>query len=108
MGIGPQLQPFHVLRRSFSDRWNFWGTIDFWGNCPCSSQPPKKDVEKAVVAYRQFATQVRHGINDLVEKVNFVKNFQVAETHVGVQKIINKHTKLFVEEAGTGANRLGL
>ena len=39
--------------------------------------------------------------------MNFVKNFQVAKIHVGVQRIINKYTKLFVEESGTGASRLG-
>ena len=71
-------------------------------------QPLKKDIEKAAVAYRPFATQVHEEIKDLVKKSNFVKNFQVAKIHVGVQRIINKYTKLFVEEAGTGANRLGL
>ena len=73
----------------------------------CLSQPLKKDIEKAAVAYRRFATQVHQEIKDLVGNFNFVKNFQVAKIHVGVQKIINEYTKLFVEDLGTGVSLLG-
>ena len=73
----------------------------------CLGQPLKKDIEKAAVAYRRFSTQVHQEIKDLINKSNFVKSFQVAKVHVGVQKIINKYTKLFVEESGTGASRFG-
>ena len=73
----------------------------------CLGQPLKKDIERAAVAYRQFATQVHQEIKVLIDKVNFVKNFQAAKIHVGFEKILNKYRKLFVDVSGTGANRLG-
>lgn len=73
----------------------------------CLGQPLKKDIEKAAVAYRPFAMQVHQEIKDLIHKFNIVKNFQAAKVQIAVHQIINKYTKLFVEDSGTGAGRLG-
>ena len=77
-------------------------------NCThqCLGQPLKKDIENAATEYRRFATQVHQEIKDLTSNFNIVKNFQVAKIHVGVQKVLEKYTKLFVEDSEVGASRL--
>ena len=77
-------------------------------NCThqCLGQPLKRDVEKAAVAYRHFAPQVHQEIKELVTKFNIIKVFQAAKIHVGVEKILDKYTKLFVEESYPSARTL--
>ena len=70
----------------------------------CLGQPLKKDIEKAALAYRQFAKQVHQEIKDLISKFNIIKVFQVAKIKVGVETIIEKYTKLFVEQSHIGAS----
>ena len=72
----------------------------------CLGQPLKKDIEKAAVAYRPFATRVHQEIKELTDIFNIGKIFQAAKIQIDVQQIINKYTKLFVEESGTGAGRV--
>lgn len=65
----------------------------------CLGQPLKKDIEEAALAYRQFAKQVHQEIKDLISKLNIIKLFQVAKIKIGVEKILEKYTKLFVEQS---------
>ena len=73
----------------------------------CLGQPLKKDIEKAAVAYRQFAAQVHHDIKDLIDKLTFVINFQTSKIHVGVEKILEQYTKVFVKESDRPATEHG-
>lgn len=73
----------------------------------CLGQPLKKDVEKAALAYRQFAKQVHQEIKDLIAKFNIIKVFQVAKIKIGVEKILEKYTQLFVEQSEVGASQHG-
>lgn len=69
----------------------------------CLGQPLKKDIEKAAVAYRQFAQEVHQEIKHLI--INTIKVFQVTKVHVGVEKILEKYTKLFIEQSECGASQ---
>lgn len=71
----------------------------------CLGQPLKKDIEKAALAYRRFAQQVHREIKDLIGRVNIIKVFQVAKIRIGVEAILEKYTKLFIEQPEIGANR---
>lgn len=73
----------------------------------CLGQPLKRDIENAAVAYRQFAQGVHREVKDLISRFNFIKAFQAAKVHVGVVKILDKYTKLFVERAEFGASQHG-
>ena len=73
----------------------------------CLGQPLKKDIEKAAQAYRQFAKHVHQEIKGLISKFNIVKVFQVAKIQIGVEKILEKYTKLFVEQSDIGVSRHG-
>lgn len=73
----------------------------------CLGQPLMKDVEKAALAYRQFAKQVHQEIKDLIAKFNIIKVFQVAKIKIGVEKILEKYTQLFVEQSEVGASQHG-
>ena len=71
----------------------------------CLGQPLKKDVETAAVAYRQFAPQVHQEIKDLISRFNIVKVFQAERIKLGMEKILGKYTKLFIEQSEIGAVR---
>ena len=73
----------------------------------CLGQPLKRDIEKAAVAYRQFAREVHQEIKDLISKFNIIKAFRAAKVHVGVEKILEKYTKLFIEQSDFGASQHG-
>ena len=73
----------------------------------CLGQPLKKDIEKAAVAYCMFAEEVHQEIKDLVAKFNIIKVFQVTKVHIGVEKILEKYTKLFIEQSEGRASLRG-
>ena len=71
----------------------------------CLGQPLKKDIEKAAVAYRPFAQGVHQDIKHLTPKGDLIRVFQVAKIHIGVEKILEKYTKLFIEQSEIRASR---
>ena len=73
----------------------------------CLGQPLKKDIEKAAVAYRHFAKQVHQEIKDVISKFNLIKVFQIAKIKIGVEKILEKYMKLFIEQSEVGASWRG-
>jgi len=73
----------------------------------CLGQPLKKDVEKAAMAYRQFASQVHREIKDLIGKFNIVKAFQTTKIQSGLERILDKYMKLFIDQSESGSMRSG-
>ena len=74
----------------------------------CLGQPLKKDIEKAAHAYRHFAKQVHREIKNLISNFNMIKNFHTGKIKIGVEKIVEKYTRLFIEQSEAGASRHGL
>lgn len=70
----------------------------------CLGQPLKKDIEKAALAYRDFAKRVHQEIKDLIPKFNTIKGFQTTKIKLGVGRILQRYTELFVEQLGIGAS----
>lgn len=62
-------------------------------------QPLKKHIENASKAYIPFARQVHQDVRELVPKANFIKLFRTTKIHIGVEKILDRHTKLFIEQS---------
>ncbi len=71
----------------------------------CLGQPLKKDVEAAAVAYRYFAPQVHQEMKELISSFDIVKSFRVDKIKIGVGSILEKYTKLFIEQSEIGAMR---
>ena len=70
----------------------------------CLGQPLKKDIEKAALAYRQFAKEVHQEIKDMIFKFNIIKVFRFAKIQFGVEKMMKMYTKLFIEQSEIGAS----
>lgn len=70
-------------------------------SCKCQhrSQPLKKDIQNASEAYVPFARQVHQEVQELIPKANLIKTFWTTEITIGVEKILDRYTKLFIEQS---------
>ncbi len=59
------------------------------------------------MAYRQFASQVHREIKDLIGKFNIVKAFQTTKIQSGLERILDKYTKLYIDQSESGSMRSG-
>ncbi|KAL8960476.1 MAG: hypothetical protein Q9193_002825 [Seirophora villosa] len=83
-----------VLRRAFKDC-----THQFLGH------PLKKNIEKAALAYREFALGVHKEIKILTPNTTkFYQAFQSAKIKIGFEQIIEKYTQSFVEQSDVGSS----
>ena len=73
----------------------------------CLGQPLKQDIEKAALAYRQFAKEVHQEIKDMDFKFSIIKVFRFAKIQFGVEKMLKMYTKLFIEQSEIGASCRG-
>ncbi|KAI4193564.1 MAG: hypothetical protein LQ348_002836 [Seirophora lacunosa] len=83
-----------VLRRAFKD---------------CTHQslghPLKKNIEKAALAYREFAPGVHKEIKILTpSSTKFYQAFKSAKIKMGFEQIIEKYTQSFVEQSDVGSS----
>jgi len=65
----------------------------------CLGQSLKQVIQRATLAYRQFAKQVHQEIKNLIAKFNIIKVVRIAQIQIGVEIVLEKYALLFIEQS---------
>ncbi|KAL9594238.1 MAG: hypothetical protein Q9219_007140 [cf. Caloplaca sp. 3 TL-2023] len=68
-------------------------------------QPLKQDIEKATKAYKAYASEVHSEIKRSLPKSDILKVFQATKVKLKLEKIVEKYTRIFVEDVNPADDR---